>query len=304
MKHFLKIISVASVLTLILVGLFVLIPLWISNKTIPHFSNLSPSDNFLFCGDSLTGCSIVTDPNLGVRVLWQPGIPPSQTLARLKEFERQGKLKNVNVFTTGIGYATIPRENDLDWMRMFNIKNFGLTWRYPSLFPIEVFSSIEYLDFTNWMLPKVELFIRQPAITQVPLERRSQKEQIAIRADNRVPFNGKIFDKKTCDAFLKRLEFVLLEMNYICKRNDITFVVFYSPHHTWAIQDAPPEVEQIMIELKSILTFHKIPVFDCRSVMPDSSFRDCVHLTSNEAKKFTNYLLPLIKQLPDISKNK
>ncbi len=290
MKRFITRLSIACVIMVPLAFLPMTISLWISERNLQHAFDLAPHEEVLFFGDSVTGCSITEYPNDDYRVLWRSSTPQIFALAMLKELERQGKLKNIKVCAIGIGYHSAGGYRTSE-LRRHNISLFGLTWKYSDLFPVDVFYSPAYLFGNRYLLGGNPLSEIPPAHGISFNEQPSEKqEQILAVAKSYKTLYGTYHYHEN----MARMTSTFLAIQDLCRRNDIMFLVFFTPHLSRLNDIVPATIKADYLTLLKTLEQHGAYTFDCRTIMPDEYFRDGIHLLPEGSKIFTEFFFSLI----------
>ena len=286
MKRFLVRLSTFLLLFLSLSLGYTGVRIWLSAEDVERSMRFAPTQKVLFMGDSHVGCTFIEGERYENCVLWESSMPQQFTLMRLREMEKRGALKNIELLVLDIGQQSIgqqrkERMKEL-WWRMI-----PLSIRHYDLLPLSLWDRLEqYAKNPNGLIrirhaaPDADVSV----LTRTPEERESNLRQIAAKH-----FNWINAPDEMCQGWERSLKSALDEICELCARNQVPLVFISAPLTSYYVNAIPRKAKEKLAELTDLIQDRRVPYYDLREWGEDDLFRDCFHFRLKGARKFTEW---------------
>jgi len=267
---------------------------WHKQKDIEIAYTIHPSTETLFIGSSQVGCSIDEDYDnkYNLQKLWVSSTITPSFLMRLKELERRGQLEKLKMIVVPFSIHSIFAQSKESYLWAW-YQELPVSWRYLNMVPFS------YVDFAKYALCNLRFPFRMVLSEKPPI-----RSGLASRTDGyRAKFYSDIKQlaaTRECCGSMPDWEKLLFnsygEMNEICKRHKIRFVVYNAPIISVYERNLKESVVKQMSAYEERFKNMGIEFIKLPHAINDMYFFDHVHLTQDGAKIFTADLFKCLNQ--------
>ena len=286
-KFLSRLAAVSAILLMIIIGMHA-VAIWNMQDEVNAVYKIDASTEVLFLGSSQVGCSIDEDAErvYRLRKLWVSETITPSCLMRLKELERRGQLDGLKtvVVPFSIYSVTSLGKNGYLWAWYLELP---VSWRYMDMLPYGK------LDLAWYMLCNQRFPFRM-WLEEVPPEREALAERPeAYRNKMLLQFRKEAREMRACGSapgWEERLFDAYREMDDICRRHGIRFVVYKAPLLPAFERNFPAETQAQIAAYEQRLCDMHIEYVKPQIGLDERHFFDSVHLTMPGAKIFTEEL--------------
>ena len=292
-KFLSKLAMLAAILLMIIVGMHI-VAIWNMQDDIKAAYTISPSTEVLFLGSSQMGCSIDEDEErvYHLRKLWVSETITPSCLMRLKELERRGQLDHVKMVVVPFNVYSVTCQSKRGYLWAWYLE-LPVSWRHMSLLPYGK------LDLAWYMLCNLRFPFRMLLEESPP-----DSEGLASRPE---AYRNKVLSKIRQTArnthargsalqWEERLFGAYREMDEICKRHGIRFVVYKAPLLPEFECNLPAETQKQIAVYEQRLRDTNLKYVKPQIDLDEKHFFDHVHLTKPGARLFTVKLFDLLDE--------
>ncbi len=277
---------------LIIAGMH-LIFLVYKQKDVAITYTISPSTKMLFIGSSQVGCSIDEDRECvyHLQKLWVSATITPSYLMRLKELDRRGQLKGLKAVICPFSIQSLYGQSRYGYL-MGWYKELPVSWRYLDMVPYS------RIDFAWFILCNLR-FPFQMRLSETPPPNREglASRTAAYRENVLLQLQQTAQKTQACGSspeWEARLFDAYHEMDTICKRHGIRFVVYKAPLLPYFEQNLSQEAKQRVAIYGERLRNMGIEYIEPPLELDERYFFDDVHLVKEGAKIFTATLFKLL----------
>ena len=281
----------AAILLMVIIGMHA-VAIWDMQDELKSAYTISPSTEVLFLGSSQTGCSIDEDESQTYRLkkLWVSETIAPSCLMRLRELERRGQLERVKtvVVPFNVNSVTVQTRQGYLWAWYLELP---VSWRYMDMLP---YSKLELA----WYILCNQRFPFRMLLEEFPPDRQGLASRPeAYRNKMLSMFRQMAQETRACGSapqWEERLFGAYREMDEICRRHGIRFVVYKAPLLQEFERNLPAETQNRIAVYEQRLRDMHIEYVKPQIELDERYFFDNVHLTMPGAKLFTADLFRLL----------
>ena len=291
-KFLSRLAAVSAILLMIIIGMHAVV-IWNMQDEVNAVYKIDASTEVLFLGSSQVGCSIDEDEEqiYHLRKLWVSETITPSCLMRLKELERRGQLDGLKTVAVPFNIYSVTSlgKNGYLWAWYLELP---VSWRYMDMLPYGKLDLAWYVlcnqRFPFRMLleeepPEREALAERPEAYRNKMLSQFRKEARKMRAYGSVPK----WEERLFDAYR--------EMDEICRRHGIRFVVYKAPLLPEFERNFPAETQERIAAYEQRLRDMHIKYVKPQIELDEKYFFDAVHLTMPGAKLFTAELFRILK---------
>lgn len=287
-----RVAALSAILLMIIIGMHV-VAIWKMQDEVNAVYKIDASTEVLFLGSSQVGCSIDEDEErvYNLRKLWVSETILPSCLMRLKELERRGELDGLKTVIVSFNTYSVTSlgKNGYLWAWYLELP---VAWRYMDMLPYGK------LDLAWYMLCNQRFPFRM-LLEEVPPEREALAERPeAYRKKVLSQFRREAREVRaygSAPEWEERLFGAYREMDEICRRHGIRFVVYKAPLLPAFERNLPAEVQDRIAVYEQRLRDMHIEYVKPQIELDERHFFDAVHLTMPGAKLFTAELFRLLE---------
>ena len=286
-KFLSRVAAVSAILLMIIIGMHV-VAIRDMQSGVEKIYTLDPSTEVLFLGSSQVGCSIDEDEErvYHLRKLWVSETITPSFLMRLKELEHRGQLDNLKTVVVPFNVNSVTCQNKKGYLWAWYLE-LPVAWRHMDLLPYGK------LDLAWYMLCN-QRFPFKMLLQEFPPDRKPlaegpeayRKKIISVFKNDALSCSGlaggQDMQERLFDAYR--------EMDEICRRHGIRFVVYKAPLLPAFERNLPEETQNRIAEYERRLHDMHIEYVKPKIELDERYFFDSVHLTMSGAKIFTEEL--------------
>ena len=291
MKKFIARLALLAVIMLLVIVVMHVVAVWRMQDELEAVYTVSPSTEVLFLGSSQVGCSIAEDPAGRIRKLWVSDTIVPSCLMRLKELERRGQLDRLKVVVVPFNIHSVMAQSERGYLWAWYLE-LPVAWRYLDMLPYG------RLDLAWYMLRNLRFPFRM-ILSEVPPDRDALADRPeAYRRKMLAQFRQTARSAQacgTCPDWERRLFDDYREMDEICRRHGIRFVVFKPPLLSDYERNLPKEALSRIDAYERRLREMGIEYVKPQPALDERHFFDDVHLIRSGADIFTAELFRLIE---------
>ena len=286
-KFLSRVAALAAILLMIIIGMHA-VAIRNMQSGVEKIYTLNPSTEVLFLGSSQVGCSIDEDAErvYHLRKLWVSETITPSCLMRLKELERRGQLDGLKtvVVPFNVNSVTAQTRNGYLWAWYLELP---VSWHYMDMLPYGK------LELAWYMLCNLR-FPFKMLLEEFPPDRKSLAERHEAYRRKVISVFKK--DAQACfgiaggQDLLDLLFAAYREMDEICRRHGIRFVVYKAPLLPAFERNLPVETQDRIAAYEQRLHDMHIMYVKPQIELDERHFFDAVHLTMPGAKIFTEEL--------------
>lgn len=282
----------AAILLMIIIGMHV-VKIWNMQDEIKSAYTISPSTEVLFLGSSQVGCSIDEDKEgvYHLRKLWVSETITPSCLMRLKELERRGQLDHVKTVVVPFNVNSVTAQTKKGYLWAWYVE-LPVSGRHMDMLPYGKLELAWYM-LCNLRFPFRMLLEESPPDRQALIERPESYRKKVISIFKK--------DAQTCSGcavgqdLQERLFDAYREMDEICRRHGIRFVLYKAPLLPAFERNLPAETQDRIAAYERRLRDMHIEYVKPQIELDERYFFDSVHLTMPGAKLFTAELFRLLE---------
>ena len=247
---------------------------------------VEPWQRVLFIGDSHIGCTFVEDPKYENRIIWEASMPQQFTTMRLREMEKRGSLKGVEVLVLDFGLQSIGQQRR-ERMKEFWWRMLPISYKHCDLLPLS------WCDFLSQFVSppscRIHIIEDMPTANISILSRSRDEKEEEFEKTAEMHFRWTDHPELMCTRWEESLKAAVCEIQDICKRNNIKLLFFTAPLTSYYNDSIPQRVEEKLQEFVGFIKELGVPYYDLRRWGRDDDFRDCFHFRLDGAIKFTEW---------------
>ena len=282
----------AIILLMIIIGMHA-VKIWNMQDEIKFAYTIAPSTEVLFLGSSQVGCSIDEDEErfYHLRKLWVSETITPSCLMRLKELERRGQLDHVKTVVVPFNVNSVTAQTRHGYLWAWYLE-LPVAWRYMDMLPYGKLELAWYI-LCNLRFPFRMLLQEFPPDRKSLAERPEayRKKVISMFRKGAQACSGRAVGQ----GLQERLFDAYREMDAICKRHGIRFVVYKAPLLPAFERNLPVETQDRIAAYERRLRDLHIEYVKPQIELDEKYFFDNVHLTMPGAKLFTAELFRLLE---------
>ena len=283
MKRFLARLALLAVIMLLVIVVMHVVAIWRMQDELEAVYTVAPSTEVLFLDSSQVGCSIAEDPTGRVRKLWVSETIAPSCLMRLKELERRGQLDHLKAVVVPFGIHLVMGQSESGYLWAWYLE-LPVSWRYLDMLPYG------RLDLVWYMLRNLR-FPFPMSLSESPPDRQALADRPAVyRKKMLAQFRREAREVQacgTCPDWERRLFDAYREMDEICKRHGIRFVVFKAPLLPDYERNIPEDERNRMFAYEQRLRDMDIEYITPQVSLDERHFFDDRHLVMSSAELFT-----------------
>ena len=283
MKRFLARLALLAVIMLLVIVVMHVVAIWRMQDELEAVYTVAPSTEVLFLYSSQVGCSIAEDPTGRVRKLWVSETIAPSCLMRLKELERRGQLDHLKAVVVPFGIHLVMGQSESGYLWAWYLE-LPVSWRYLDMLPYG------RLDLVWYMLRNLR-FPFPMSLSESPPDRQALADRPAVyRKKMLAQFRREAREVQacgTCPDWERRLFDAYREMDEICKRHGIRFVVFKAPLLPDYERNIPEDERNRMFAYEQRLRDMDIEYITPQVSLDERHFFDDRHLVMSSAELFT-----------------
>ncbi len=283
MKKFLTRLALLAVILFLVIVVMHVIAVWRMQDELKAVYTVSPSTEVLFLGSSQVGCAIAEDPTGRIRKLWVSDTIAPSCLMRLRELERRGQLDRLKAVVVPFNIHSVMAQSERGYLWAWYLE-LPVAWRYLDMLPYGK------LDLAWYMLRNLRFPFRM-ILSEVPPDRDALAARPeAYRRKMLAQFRQTAREAQACGTspdWERRLFDAYREMDEICKRHGIRFVVFKAPLLPDYERNLPEEALRQMEGYEKRLRDMGIQYLKLQVELDERHFFDDVHLVKSSAETFT-----------------
>ena len=286
MKKFLARLALLAVIMLLVIVVMHVVAVWRMQDELEAVYTVAPSTEVLFLGSSQVGCSIAEDPTGRIRKLWVSDTIAPSCLMRLRELERRGQLDHLKAVVVSFNIHSVMGQSERGYLWAWYLE-LPVSWRHLDMLPYG------RLDLAWYMLRNLRFPFRM-ILSEVPPDRDALADRpAAYRKKMLAQFRQTAQEVQacgTCPDWERRLFDAYREMDEICKRHGIRFVVFKAPLLPDFERNLPKEALRQMEVYEKRLRDMGIQYLKPQVELDERHFFDNAHLVKSSAEAFTEEL--------------
>ena len=281
----------AAILLMVIVGMHA-VAIWNMQDDVEAIYTVDPSTEVLFLGSSQVGCSIDEDEDkvYHLRKIWASYTIVPSCLMRLRELERRGQLDHLKTVVAPFNVNSVSAQNKKEYLGAW-YRELPVSWRHMDLLPYSRLELAWYV-LCNLRYPFMMVLAEEPP----------EREGLASRPEayrNKVlaTFRQNARETRACGSapeWEERLFGAYREMDEICKRHGIRFVVYKAPLLSEFERNLPVETQSQIAAYEQRLRDMRIEYVKPKVELDERYFFDDVHLVKPGAKLFTADLFRLL----------
>ncbi len=281
----------AAILLMIVIGMHA-VAIWNMQDDVEAIYKIDPSTEVLFLGSSQVGCSIDEDEDkvYHLRKIWASYTIVPSCLMRLRELERRGQLDHLKTVVAPFNVNSVSAQNKKEYLGAW-YRELPVSWRHMDLLPYSRLELAWYV-MCNLRYPFMMVLAEEPP----------EREGLASRPEayrNKVlaTFRQNARETRACGSapeWEERLFGAYREMDEICKRHGIRFVVYKAPLLQEFERNLPAETQNRIAVYEQRLRDMRIEYVKPKIELDERYFFDDVHLVKPGAKLFTAELFRLL----------
>ena len=281
----------AAILLMIVIGMHA-VAIWNMQDDVEAIYKIDPSTEVLFLGSSQVGCSIDEDEDkvYHLRKIWASYTIVPSCLMRLRELERRGQLDHLKTVVAPFNVNSVSAQNKKEYLGAW-YRELPVSWRHMDLLPYSRLELAWYV-LCNLRYPFMMVLAEEPP----------EREGLASRPEayrNKVlaTFRQNARETRACGSapeWEERLFGAYREMDEICKRHGIRFVVYKAPLLQEFERNLPAETKNRIAVYEQRLRDMRIEYVKPQIELDERHFFDDVHLVKSGAKLFTAELFRLL----------
>lgn len=291
-KFLSRVAALSAILLMIIIGMHV-VAIWKMQDDAKAVYKIDPLTEVLFLGSSQVGCSIDEDEGrvYNLRKLWVSETITPSCLMRLRELERGGQLDGLKAVVVPFNVNSVTAQTKKGYLWAWYLE-LPVAWRYMDMLPYGK------LDLAWYMLCNLRFPFRM-LLEEVPPERESLAERPEAYRKKVVSLFKK--DAQICSGLVGGQDLLDLlfgsyrEMDEICRRHGIRFVVYKAPLLPAFERNLPAETQSRIAAYEQRLHDMHIEYVKPQIELDERHFFDAVHLTMPGAKLFTAELFRLLE---------
>ena len=291
MKKFLTRLALLAVIMLLVIGVMHVIAVWKMQDELEVAYTVAPSTDVLFLGSSQVGCSIAEDPTGRTKKLWVSDTITPSCLMRLKELERRGQLNRLKTVVVPFNLHSVMAQSERGYLWAWYLE-LPLSWRYLDMLPYS------RLEFAWYMLRNLRFPFRM-IVSEFPPERDGLASRPEVyRRKMLAQFQQSAREvqvRGSSPDWESRLFGAYREMDEICRRHGIRFVVYKPPLLPDYERNLPQEALSRIDAYERRLRDMGIEYVKPQPALDGRYFFDDVHLIPSGATIFTAELFRLIE---------
>ena len=282
----------AAILLMVIIGMHA-VAIWNMQDDVKAAYKIVPSTEVLFLGSSQVGCSIDEDAErvYNLSKLWVSETITPSCLMRLKELERRGQLDGLKTVVVPFNVNSVTAQTKKGYLWAWYLE-LPVAWRYMDMLPYGK------LDLAWYMLCNLRFPFRM-LLEEVPPEREAlaerpeayRKKVISVFKKDAQACSGLAGEQNLLDLLFGAYR----EMDEICKRHGIRFVVYKAPLLPAFERNLPVETQNRIAAYERRLRDMHIEYVKPQIELDERHFFDAVHLTMPGAKLFTAELFRLLE---------
>ena len=286
-----KLALLAAILLMIVIGMHA-VAIWNMQDDVEAIYKIDPSTEVLFLGSSQVGCSIDEDEDkvYHLRKIWASYTIVPSCLMRLRELERRGQLDHLKTVVAPFNVNSVSAQNKKEYLGAW-YRELPVSWRHMDLLPYSRLELAWYV-MCNLRYPFMMVLAEEPP----------ERDGLASRPEayrNKVlaTFRQNARKTRACGSapeWEERLFGAYREMDEICKRHGIRFVVYKAPLLQEFERNLPAETQNRIAVYEQRLRDMRIEYVKPKIELDERYFFDDVHLVKPGAKLFTAELFRLL----------
>ena len=290
-KFLSKLALLAAILLIVIIGMHA-VAIWNMQDAVEAIYTIDPSTEVLFLGSSQVGCSIDEDEDkvYNLRKIWASYTIVPSCLMRLRELERRGQLDHLKTVVVPFNVNSVLAQNKKEYLGAW-YRELPVSWRHMDLLPYSRLELAWYI-LCNLRYPIMMILAEEPP----------EREGLASRPEayrNKVlaTFRQNARETRACGSapeWEERLFGAYREMDEICKRHGIRFVVYKAPLLSEFERNLPAETQKQVAAYEQGLRDMHIEYVKPQIELDERHFFDDVHLIKSGAKLFTAALFSLL----------
>ena len=281
----------AAILLMVIIGMHA-VAIWNMQDDVEAIYTIDPSTEVLFLGSSQVGCSIDEDEDkvYHLRKIWASYTIVPSCLMRLRELERRWQLDHLKTIVVPFNVNSVLAQNKKEYLGAW-YRELPVSWRHMDLLPYSRLELSWYI-LCNLRYPFMMVLAEEP-----PEREGLASRPEAYRNKMLTTFRQNARETRACGSapeWEERLFGAYREMNDICKRHGIRFVVYKAPLLPEFERNLPAETQKQVAAYEQRLRDMRIEYVKPQVELDERHFFDDVHLIKSGAKLFTADLFRLL----------
>lgn len=288
MKKFVfRLLTISVAIVLIVIGAHLAAVLRLQDRVDKVYSFGDDGADILFVGSSEIGCSIEESARFHNRCIWLSSTVPQSFQMRLNELNSRNQLEKIKVCIVPFSMSIIIRQNP-DNFKWAWYQELPISWRYVGMFPCSWMEFGSYVACNlRWPFP---LSVsdhppQRPPLAGFPANFRQRQFDRFARELGALSLPDEVMPR-----WRENLLACYLDMQVVCRRNGVRFIVLYSPFLPSARKFVPEvcwrETEDFVRKLRAA----GVEVIDLPLKLDENHFIDYVHLVPESASYYTEML--------------
>ena len=290
-KFLSRLAAVSAILLMIIIGMHA-VAIWNMQDEVNAVYKIDAATEVLFLGSSQVGCSIDEDEErlYHLRKLWVSETITPSFLIRLKELERRGQLDNLKTVVVPFNVNSVTCQSKKGYLWAWYLE-LPVAWRHMDLLPYGKLVLAWYM-LCNQRFP-FRMLLEEFPPDRKPLAERPDAYRKKVISEFKK-------DALSCSGLAdgqelqERLFDAYREMDEICRRHGIRFVIYKAPLLPAFERNFPTETQNRITAYEQRLCDMHIEYVKPQIELDERHFFDAVHLTMPGAKLFTAELFRLM----------